>query len=97
MVVKEIKFGETTARFTPSYERVYPNRVVTGLKHTIYNQFDSLASSLVTWLTAQQVQFRKGCIVIDIALGSDAVKFLVRELKTNIAGRNVVMPIWPNQ
>lgn len=85
-----VEFKRYLHRFMKEFSRI---ETLAGVKRTIYNQFDSLVRPLVSWLTAQQVQFRKGCAVTDIVLGTTGDKILVTELQTIESGIKAQIPI----
>nr|MCU0720444.1 oleate hydratase [Pirellula sp.] len=87
-----IEFKRYLHRFMKEFSRI---ETLAGVKRTIYNQFDSLVRPLVSWLTLQKVQFRKGCTVTDIVLGLGSVEILVTELKTLESGKNGTISIRP--
>jgi len=86
-----VEFKRYLHRFMKEFSRI---ETLAGVKRTVYNQYDSLVKPLVSWLTAQQVQFRKGCAVTDIVLGTGD-KILVTELKTTESGNSGSIPIRP--
>ena len=88
-----IEFKRYLHRFMKEFSRI---ETLAGVKRTIYNQFDSLVRPLVSWLTAQQVQFRKGCTVTDIVLGPGSDEVCVTELKTLDSGKDGTVSIQPD-
>lgn len=88
-----IEFKRYLHRFMKEFSRI---ETLAGVKRTIYNQFDSLVRPLVSWLTAQQVHFRKGCTVTDIVLRLGSEEILVTELKTLTSGKSDSVSIQPD-
>jgi oleate hydratase len=87
-----VEFKRYLHRFMKEFSRI---ETLAGVKRTIYNQFDSLVRPLVSWLSGQNVQFRKGCTVTDIVLGTEANKILVTELAIVESGKNSTIPVLP--
>ena len=87
-----VEFKRYLHRFMKEFSRI---ETLAGVKRTIYNQFDSLVRPLVSWLTAQQVQFRRDCTVTDIVLGVGGKEIVVTELKTLETGKSGAIPIQP--
>ncbi len=87
-----VEFKRYLHRFMKEFSRI---ETLAGVKRTIYNQFDSLVRPLVSWLKEQNVQFRKGCTVTDIVLGTEAGKILVTELAIIESGKNATIQILP--
>ncbi len=87
-----VEFKRYLHRFMKEFSRI---ETLAGVKRTIYNQFDSLVRPLVSWLKEQHVQFRKGCTVTDIVLGTEAGKILVTELAIVESGKNATIQILP--
>ena len=88
-----VEFKRYLHRFMKEFSRI---ETLAGVKRTIYNQYDSLVKPLVSWLIAQDVQFRKGCTITDIVLGAAANEILVTELQAVESGKNVTIPIQPD-
>lgn len=88
-----VEFKRYLHRFMKEFSRI---ETLAGVKRTVYNQYDSLVKPLVSWLTDQHVQFRRGCTVTDIVLGGEVDTILVTELQTIESGKNATTPIQPD-
>ena len=58
-----VEFKRYLHRFIHEFKRI---NTLAGVDRTPYNQFDSLARPLITWLKKQGVQFEMGVIVTDL-------------------------------
>ena len=78
-----VEFRRYLHRFIKEFSRI---ETLAGVKRTVFNQFDSLVRPLQAWLTDKGVNFRRGALVTDFDLASEAGKVVVRAIKVKNAG-----------
>jgi oleate hydratase len=60
-----VEFKRYLHRFMLEFTRI---ETLSGVKRTVFNQYDSMVRPLVSWLEGQGVHFRTHCLVTDIDL-----------------------------
>lgn len=78
-----VEFKRYLHRFMKEFTRI---DTLSGVKRTIYNQYDSFVRPLVSWLQAQNVQFKNNCTVTDFDLKTENDKVRVVGIKLNQSG-----------
>ena len=78
-----VEFKRYLHRFMKEFTRI---ETLAGVKRTVYNQFDAMASPLIKWLEDQGVKFENNCTVTDLVLAPDSTKHTVTGIKLSRAG-----------
>lgn len=78
-----VEFRRYLHRFVKEFSRI---ETLAGVKRTVFNQFDALVRPLQAWLADKGVNFRRGALVTDFDLVTEAGKVVVRAIKVNHAG-----------
>ena len=85
-----VEFKRYLHRFMKEFTRI---ETLAGVKRTIYNQYDSLVWPLVSWLEAQDVQFKNGCTVTDFDLETENSKVTVTSIKLKLSDKNETIAV----
>ena len=85
-----VEFKRYLHRFMKEFSRI---ETLAGVKRTIYNQYDSLVWPLVSWLEAQDVQFKNGCTVTDFDLETENSKVTVTSIKLKLSDKNETIAV----
>jgi oleate hydratase len=78
-----VEFKRYLHRFMKEFTRI---ETLAGVKRTVYNQFDAMASPLIKWLEGQGVTFENNCTVTDLVLAPDSTKHTVTSIKLTRSG-----------
>jgi oleate hydratase len=72
-------------RFLFQYTQI---ETMSGVRRTIYNEYDSLVRPLQAWLADRGVNFQTGCMVTDLILEEEDGKVVVTGIEYTAAGKS---------
>ena len=88
-----IEFRRYLHRFLDEFTRL---DTLSGVRRTIFNQYDSLIRPLQHWLQDQGVRVLEGCTVTGFDHVYDNGRFMVTALRYTLAGKTVSVPVTKN-
>jgi len=88
-----LEFKRYMRRFIKSFSRIDK---MSGVKHPVYNHYDSMIRPLVAWLRSQGVRFETNCRVTDFELAMTDGKVTVASLQFDRSGEASALAVDPD-